>query len=199
MIKNFPIVCIGGSAGGTEAYVEILKHLAVDPGAAIVIVNHITRTPSTLHKFLSLHTSMPVEPITSGLRLKPNHVYIVPANCDLHVLDGAFDMQSRSKLSGWPNVITVFLRSLAQQWRGTIIAVIVSGLDADGAAALKEVKNVGGITIAQTPDDAEWSDMPESAVKTGNVDYVLSLKEIAHKISKIANEDAIKRNYMIDL
>ena len=199
MIKNFPIVCIGGSAGGTEAYVEILKHLAVDTGAAIVIVNHITRTPSTLHKFLSLHTSMPVEPITSGLSLKPNHVFIIPSNCDLHVLDGTFDLQKRSKLSGWPDVITVFFRSLAQQWNGTIIAVIVSGLDADGAAALKEIKNVGGITIAQTPDEAEWSDMPESAIKTGNVDYVLSLKEIAHKISKIANEGANKHNYVIDL
>ena len=194
MIKNFPIVCIGGSAGGTEAYVEILKHLAVDTGAAIVIVNHITRTPSTLHKFLSFHTSMPVEPITSGLRLKPNHLFIVPSNCDLHVLDGTFDLQKRSKLSGWPDVITVFLRSLAQQWSGTIIAVIVSGLDADGTAALKEVKEVGGITIAQTPEDAEWSDMPESAIKTGYVDYVLSLEAIAQKISQIAAEDADTQN-----
>ena len=135
---------------------------------------------------------MPVELITPGLRIKPNHVFIIPSNCDLHVLDGAFSLQSRSKLSGWPNVITVFLRSLAQHWSGTIIAVIVSGLDADGAAALKEIKNVGGITIAQTPDDAEWSDMPESAIKTHYVDYVLSVVAIAHKISQIANEHANK-------
>ena len=72
------------------------------------------------------------------------------------------------------------------------VRVVVSGLDADGAAALKEVKNVGGITIAQTPDDAEWSDMPESAIKTHHVDYVLSVEAIAHKISQIANEDANK-------
>ena len=192
MTKSFPIVCIGGSAGGTEAYVEILKHLAVDTGVAIVIVNHITRTPSKLDKFLSRYTSMPVEQVTSGLRIKPNHVFIIPSNRDLHVLDGVFSLQSRSKLSGWPNVITVFLRSLSHHWSGTIIAVIVSGLDADGAAALKEVKDVGGITIAQIPDDAEWSDMPESAIKTGYVDYVLSLEAIAHKISQIANEDANK-------
>ena len=108
---------------------------------------------------------------------------------DLHALDGKFCLQSRSKLNGWPNVITVFLRSLAHHWSGTIIAVIVSGLDADGAAALKEVKNVGGITIAQTPEDAEWSDMPESAIKTGDVDYVLSLEAISYKISQIVNGD----------
>ena len=190
MIKNFPIVCIGGSAGGTEAYVEILKHLAADTRVAVVIVNHNTRQPATLHNFLSRYTAMPVELVTSGLHVKPNHVFIIPSNCDLHVLDGAFSLQSRSKLSGWPNVITVFLRSLVHHWSGTIIAVIVSGLDADGAAALKEVKNVGGITIAQTPEDAEWSDMPESAILTGEVDYVLSVEAIAHKISQIAHEHA---------
>ena len=190
MTKSFPIICIGGSAGGTEAYIKLLQHLPVDTGGAIVIINHIARKPTNLHNVLSHYTAMPVELITSNLRIKPNHVFIIPSNCNLHVLDGAFSLQSRSKLSGWPNVITVFLRSLAQHWNGAIIAVIVSGLDADGAAALKEVKNVGGITIAQTPEDAEWSDMPESAILTGEVDYVLSVEAIAHKISQIAHEHA---------
>ena len=194
MTKSFPIICIGGSAGGTEAYIKLLQQLPVDTGGAIVIVNHIARKPTNLHNVLSHYTAMPVELIKSGLRIKPNHVFIIPSNRDLHVLDGAFSLQSRSKLSGWPNVITVFLRSLANHWSGTIVAVIVSGLDADGAAALKEVKNVGGITIAQTPDDAEWSDMPESAIKTGYVDYVLSLEAIAQKISQIASEDADTQN-----
>ena len=192
MTKSFPIICIGGSAGGTEAYVEVLKHLPVDTGGAIVIVNHISRNPTTLHNFLSRCTTMPVELITSNLRIKPNHVFVIPSNCELHVLDGEFILDLKSKRRGWPNVITVFLRSLASHWSGTIIAVIVSGLDADGAAALKEVKNVGGIIIAQTPEDAEWSDMPESAIKTGYVDYVLSIKDIAQKISQIAIEDANK-------
>ena len=192
MTKSFPIICIGGSAGGTEAYVEVLQHLPVDTGGAIVIVNHISRNPTTLHNFLSRCTTMPVELITSNLRIKPNHVFVIPSNCELHVLDGEFILDLKSKRRGWPNVITVFLRSLASHWSGTIIAVIVSGLDADGAAALKEVKNVGGIIIAQTPEDAEWSDMPESAIKTGYVDYVLSIKDIAQKISQIAIEDANK-------
>ena len=192
MTKSFPIICIGGSAGGTEAYIKLLQHLPVDTGGAIVIVNHIARKPANLHNVLSHYTAMPVELITSNLRIKPNHVFVIPSNCDLHVLDGEFILDLKSKHRGWPNVITVFLRSLASHWSGTIIAVIVSGLDADGTAALKEVKEVGGITIAQTPEDAEWSDMPESAIKTGYVDYVFSLEAIAQKISQIATKDSDK-------
>jgi chemotaxis response regulator CheB len=83
-------------------------------------------------------------------------------------------------------VITQFLRSLAQNWDGKLVAVIVSGLDSDGAEALGNIKEAGGITIAQTPDTAEWSDMPESAIKTGHIDLVLSLEDIAQKIVRIA-------------
>jgi chemotaxis response regulator CheB len=84
-------------------------------------------------------------------------------------------------------VITRFLCSLAQNWDGKIVAVIVSGLDADGAEALSSIKEAGGITIAQTPDTAEWSDMPESAIKTGHIDLILSLEDIARKIVQIAH------------
>src|ERR1019366_2414055 len=80
-----------------------------------------------------------------------------------------------SKPKGWPDVITQFLRSLAQNWDGKLVAVIVSGLDADGAEALGEIKEAGGITIAQAPDTAEWSDMPASAIKTGYIDHLIPL------------------------
>lgn len=189
MRKDFPIVCIGGSAGGLDAYINLLKHLPFDMGVAIVIVNHVTRQPTNLHKFLSRYTKMPVELITTNLCIKPDHVFIIPSNCDLHVLDGAFRLELKSKPSGWPDVITVFLHSLTRHWGGALIAVIVSGMDADGSAALKEVKKFGGTTIAQTPEGAEWSDMPESAIKTGYVDYVLSLEAIAQKILQIATEN----------
>ena len=184
--KDFPVVCVGGSAGGSDAYVTLLKHLPSDMGVAIVIVNHISRAPATLHKVLLRHTGMPVELITASLRIQPNHVFIIPSNCDLHILDGEFHLEPISKPRGWPDVITIFLRSLAQNWDGKLIAVIVSGLDADGAEALREIKAVGGITIAQTPETAEWSDMPVSAIKTGYVDFVLSPEEIAQKIAQIA-------------
>jgi len=84
-------------------------------------------------------------------------------------------------------VITRFLCSLAQNWDGKLVAVIVSGLDADGSEALRSIKEVGGITIAQTPDTAEWSDMPENAIRTGHIDFVLSVEGIAQKIAEIAH------------
>jgi two-component system, chemotaxis family, protein-glutamate methylesterase/glutaminase len=186
LAKDFPIVCVGGSAGGSAAYVQLLKHLPPEIGAAIVIVNHLRKTSTTLHKILPQYTIMPVDLITESLSIRPNHVFIIPSNHDLHLLDGEFRLEPISKPKGWPDVITRFLRSLAQNWDGKLVAVIVSGLDADGAAALRSIKEVGGITIAQTPDTAEWSDMPESAIKTGYIDFVLSVDDIARKIAQIA-------------
>jgi len=136
MRKNFPVVCVGGSAGGLDAYIRLLKHLPADMGVAIVIVNHITRAPATLHEFLARYTEMPVELITANLRIQPDHVFIIPSNYDLHVLDGRFRLEPISKPTGWSDVITIFLRSLARHWDGKLIAVIVSGLDADGSEAL---------------------------------------------------------------
>jgi two-component system chemotaxis response regulator CheB len=186
--RDFPIVCVGGSAGGSAAYVQLLKHLPPETGAAIVVVNHIRTTPATLHDILPHSTKLPVELITEGLPIQPNQVYIIPANRDLHLLGGMFRLRPMSKPNGWPDVITIFLRSLAQNWGGKLVAVIVSGLDADGAEALREIKQAGGITIAQAPDTAEWSDMPASAIKTGYIDHILPIEDIARKIAQIANE-----------
>jgi len=184
--KNFPIVCVGGSAGGLEAYIALLKKLPDDTGVAIVIVNHITTMPTTLHTILPHYTKMPVNLITEKLHIQPNHVFIIPANRDLHVLKGEFRLKPISKPYGWPDVITVFLKSLAQYWNGQLIAVIVSGLDGDGAAALGAIKEVGGITIAQTPDTASSPGMPETAIESGNIDYILTAEEIARKLVQIA-------------
>ena len=185
--KDFPIVCVGGSAGGSASYVRLLTHLPPGMGVAIVIVNHIRRTSTTLHKILPRYTTMPVDLITESLPIQPNHVFIIPSNRDLHVLDGKFRLAPISKPKGWPDVITRFLCSLAQNWDGKLVAVIASGLDADGSEALRSIKEVGGITIAQTPDTAEWSDMPESAIRTGHIDFVLSVEGIARKIAEIAH------------
>ena len=162
--KDFTIICVGGSAGASDAYVQLLQHLSPEMGVAIVIVNHIRRTSATLHKILPKYTTMQVELITESLPIQPNHVFIIPPNHDLSVLDGEFRLKPISKPRGWPDVITRFLCSLAQNWDGKLVAVIVSGLDADGAEALGSIKEVGGVTIAQTPATAEWSDMPASAI-----------------------------------
>ena len=183
--NNFPIVCVGGSAGGLDAYIRLLKHLPADMGIAIVIVNHVTTMPTMLHEILPRYTIMPVELITESLRIEPNHVFIIPANRDLHVLAGAFRLKPISKPRGWPDVITVFLRSLARYWDGKLIAVIVSGMDGDGAASLRCIKEVGGITIAQTPDSAANPSMPQRAIESGYIDFVLSPENIAKELMRI--------------
>ncbi len=187
--RDFPVVCVGGSAGGLDAYIRLLKHLPVDMGVAIVIVNHLRTVATLLHEILPQYTKMPVELITEKLDIEPNHVFIIPEKRDLHVLEGEFRLKPISKPHGWPDVITVFMRSLTENWEGKLIAVIVSGFDGDGAAALCGIKEAGGITIAQKPDTAAQPDMPESAIASGCIDFVLSPEEIAKEIVRIARRE----------
>ena len=139
---KFPVVCVGGSAGGLDTYTRLLRHMPADMGVAIVIVNHMRTVATHLHEILPRYTDMPVELITERLIIQPKHVFIIPEKRDLHVLDGEFRLEPISKPRGWPDVITVFLRSLTAHWGGQVIAVIVSGYDGDGAAALSGIKEV---------------------------------------------------------
>lgn len=190
--KDFPVVCVGGSAGGLDAYIRLLQNLPTDMGVAIVIVNHLRTVATLLHEILPHYTEMPVELITERLDIQPNQVFIIPEQRDLHVLDDEFRLKPISKPRGWPDVITVFLRSITQNWDGKLIAVIVSGYDGDGADALCGIKEVGGITIAQKPDTAGQPDMPESAIASGCIDFVLSPEDIAQEIIRIAHTSDAK-------
>ena len=184
--KDFPVVCVGGSAGGLDAYTRLLQRLPADMGVAIVIVNHLRTVATHLHEILPRFTKMPVELITERLLIQPNCVFIIPEQRDLHVLDGEFRLKPISKPRGWPDVITVFLRSLTEHWDGKLIAIIVSGYDGDGAAALCGIREVGGITIAQKPDTAVQPDMPGSAIASGCIDFILSPEEIGREVVRIA-------------
>ena len=185
-VKDFPIVCVGGSAGGLDAYTRLLKNLPANMGVAIVIVNHLRKVATLLHEILPRYTQMPVKLITEKLDIVPNHVFIIPEKRDLHVHEGEFRLKPISKPWGWPDVITVFMKSMTQNWDGKLIAVIVSGYDGDGADALCGIKEVGGITIAQKPETAAQPDMPETAIASGCIDFVLSPEEIAKEIIRIA-------------
>jgi chemotaxis response regulator CheB len=185
-MAKFPIVCVGGSAGGLDAYMRLLRHLPNDMDAAIVIVNHVRIGPTQLHEILPRCTDMPVRLITDGMRITPDTVFIIPEKHDLHVRDCAFQLRPISKPHGWPDVITICLQSLTRHWDGQLIAVIVSGYDGDGAAALCGIRDAGGITIAQRPDTATAPGMPDSAIASGCIDFILSPEAIAQKIVSIA-------------
>ncbi len=183
--QKVPIVCIGGSAGGLDAYKRLLENLPSDLGAAVVIVNHLRTVSTLLHEILPNYTDMPVELIAEGLDVRPNCVFIIPPQRDLHVLNGEFRLKPISKPRGWPDVITVFLRSLTQHWHGRLIAVIVSGYDGDGADALCDIRDVGGTTIAQLPGSAGQPDMPCSAIASGCIDFILAPEQIAARIASV--------------
>ena len=193
--KDFPVVCVGGSAGGLDAYTRLLKNLPSDMGVAIVIVNHLRTVATLLHEILPHFTKMPVQLISEKLDIEPNHVFIIPEKRDLHILNGEFHLMPISKPWGWPDVITVFMHSLTKNWDGKLIAVIVSGYDGDGAEALCGIKEVGGTTIAQKPETAKQPDMPESAIASGCIDFILSPEDIAKEIVRIAHKEN-ERNFL---
>ena len=147
-----------------------------DLGIAVVIVNHLRQTATLLHEILPRYTQMPVTLVTEGLHIKPNCVFIISPQRDLHVLDGEFRLKPISRPRGWPDVITVFLRSTAEHF---------SGFDGDGADALCQIRDVGGVTIAYRLDTAGEPDMPASAISSGCIDYILAPENIPGFIRQI--------------
>jgi chemotaxis response regulator CheB len=190
--SNFAVVCVGGAESDLSSYNELIRCLAPDMGVAVVIVNSVKGMAAQLHESLPRFTSMPIELITEKLVIRPNCVFIIAENRDLHVLNGEFRLKPTSKPLGWPDVITIFLRSLTQNWDGQLIAVILSGYDGDGATALCAIKDVGGITIAQKAETASRPDMPLSAIASGCIDFILAPEDIGKEIVRIAREQQTK-------
>jgi two-component system, chemotaxis family, protein-glutamate methylesterase/glutaminase len=185
--ENTHVVCIGLSAGGLHPLRRIFERLNPNTGMTFVVVPHLSRAhPTLLPELLAEWSGMPSCLIRDGLALEPNHVYTIPPGEEITVNDGCFRVRPRSKHYGWSNVITLFLESLIEFRRPPGIAVILSGYDADGAAALAAFRKLGGVTIAQDLASAYVKDMPKSAIATGVVDYVLTPDAIAGKIEAIA-------------
>ncbi len=183
--RTFPVVCIGMSAGAIAPLIIMFRQLKTDTGMAFVVLHHRRSFPMNLDKILAGCTPMPVKMATSGLKIEPNHVYVLHSGEEMIVRDGSFSTRARSKVHGWPNIVTVFLDSLSKsKHRG--IAVILSGLDENGSAALRAFSDMGGITIVQSPESAELPDMPRAAIKTGTVNYVLAPEAIAGQLEKTA-------------
>jgi two-component system, chemotaxis family, protein-glutamate methylesterase/glutaminase len=183
----FPMVGIGMSSGGAVPLKTIFRGLSPTTGMAFIVIHHVRKIPTLLPEILSHCTVMAVQLASAGLAVEANHVYVLPSGTEMTTKDGFFSVRPRSKLSGWSNVFTIFLSSLAES-RNRGIAVVLSGLDGDGAAALEAFHRGGGITIVQLPGTAERPQMPLAAIETGYVDYVLPPNEIAGQLEKIAED-----------
>jgi two-component system, chemotaxis family, CheB/CheR fusion protein len=182
----FPIVGVGASAGGLEAFSQLLHALPVDTGMGFVLVQHLSPTrPSLLAEILSRTTAMPVEEVRDEPRVEPNHVYVIPPDRDMIVAAGKLHLLPRHDARGQHLPIDYFLRSLAADQKHQAIGVILSGTATDGTLGLEEIKAEGGITFAQD-DTAQQSSMPRSAIASGCVDFVLPPDEIGREVGRIA-------------
>ena len=185
--NDFRVVCLGGSAGGLEAYLEILGSLPADTGMAFVVAPHrALEYANLLPDILRKVTGMLVLEVTRGMRLEPNRVFVMPPRVDMSLAGNAFDLRTTSRPAGWPKTINTFLCSLAEAAGPRAVAVILSGLDGDGSAALKAIKSAGGLTFAQS--DASYDSMPRTAVETGHIDYLLPASGIAQALLALAHQ-----------
>ena len=192
---HLSVVCFGASAGGFEAYCTILSLLPTDTGMAYIVVHHQpTDGKSLLAEILSRSTKMPVTLVCDGESVNADHVYVVPAGMQVTMDGDLFRLSPLIKPPGWPKNISIFLKSLADDRQKRAIAVILSGFDSDGAAALKSIKESGGLVFAQKFQTAKQPDMPQSAVRTGCVDQVLSPTEIAAHLGRIGQARARFKN-----
>jgi two-component system CheB/CheR fusion protein len=178
---------VGASAGGLEAFSQVLESLPAEPGLAIVLVQHLApQHESALAFLLSGRTRLSVEQATEGMELGPNRVYVIPPNVQMGVRDGRLHLSPRPTDRSQYTPIDYFLRSLADAYHDRAVAVILSGTASDGTVGVREVKAAGGITIAQEPETAKYDGMPHAAIATGLVDLVLPPAEIAAQLVRIA-------------
>jgi len=187
-----PIVGIGGSAGGFEAAMELLRNLPSRTGMAFVIVQHLDpHHASRLPNLLGKVTAMPVSEVTQTTTPKPNTVYVQPPNKCVIAKDGTLTVVQREERL---NVaIDHFFESLAEECGSRAIGIVLSGTGSDGTAGLRAIKAAGGLTFAQNQESAKFDAMPRSAIRAGFVDLVLTPREIAREIERVANHPYIRR------
>ncbi|PYX09635.1 MAG: hypothetical protein DMG85_09220 [Acidobacteria bacterium] len=182
----FPIVGVGASAGGLEAFTQLLKTLGSGTEMAYVLVQHLDPShESALADLLARATEMPVRQVTDATPVEPNHVYVIPPNVDMTISQGILRLTPRTETRGHHMPIDRFLRSLAEDQRSNAIGIILSGTASDGTLGLAAIKAEGGITFAQDERSAKFDGMPQNAIAAGCVDFVLPPDAIGRELARI--------------
>ncbi|MFN6468413.1 MAG: CheR family methyltransferase [Nostoc sp. SerVER01] len=183
----FPVVGIAASAGGLEAFTELISHLPTDTGMAFVLIQHLSPDyESLLSEILGRVTEMAVCQAQDQMMIEPNKIYAIPPNTQMTLKNGMLHLAPRQKTFGKYMPGDMFFSSLAAEQGNKAIAIVLSGTDGDGAQGLKAVKVAGGVTFAQCQGTAKFDGMPNTAVATGNVDFVLPPKAIAEKLAELS-------------
>jgi two-component system, chemotaxis family, CheB/CheR fusion protein len=174
-----PVIGLGASAGGLEAFQTFLTNVPEDSGYAYVLVQHLDPNhESMLAELLSRRTSMPVRQIADGMVIEPNNVYLIPPNHSLTIERAKLRLTDFSEPRGFRRPIDVFFRSLAIDQGSNAACIVLSGTGGDGAEGLRTVKEAGGLALVQEPDSAKYDGMPKTAVATGLVDKILAIRDM---------------------
>ena len=183
----FPIVGVAASAGGVEAFTQLLSHLPLDTGMAFVLIQHLAPDhESLLTEILGRATQLPVREVQNGTTVEPNQVYVIPPNTKMVLAGGVLQLSPREKVLGKYMPGDAFFTSLAADRGHKAIAVVLSGGDGDGSLGLTAIKAAGGVTFAQCEDTAQFDSMPNTAVATGKVDFVLPPEKIADALANLS-------------
>lgn len=184
----FPVVGLGASSGGAEAFSLFLKEFPIDTGMAFVLIQHLDRTHSSLlPEAISKITEMRVLEITDGMKLIPNQVYVIPSTSEVGILHGKFTLFPRDLNSMKPNkTVDFFFRSLALDCGELAIGVVLSGNANDGTEGLRAIRTNGGTTFAQDPKTAKFTGMPESAALAQVADFCLAIPAIAKEVIRLS-------------
>ena len=186
----FPIVGVGASAGGLQAFAELIRHLPEKPGLAIVFMLHADKHESALAEVLGRSTRLPVQFAADGTTIERDHIYVAEPGTEVVIVDGKLRVERRRGTLSLP--IDLLLGTLAEDQRSRAIAVILSGSASDGALGTKSVKAEGGITFAQD-DSAQFNGMPRAAISSGAIDFVMPAGEIAQELVRVA-----RHTYFLD-
>ena len=188
----FPVVGIGASAGGLEAFTELLRHMPEETGMAFVLVQHLDPTHgSVLQEILSRTTKKPVKEVTDGMTIQPDNVYVIPANTNMAIEGSTLRLAARSLIRGQHMPVDYFFRSLAKDRGDRAIGVVLSGTASDGTEGCMAIKAAGGITFAQDEKSAKYDSMPRSAFNSGAVDFVMNPREIVKELVRISRHPYI--------
>jgi two-component system CheB/CheR fusion protein len=191
----FPIVGVGASTGGLDAFRKLLAHVPADSGLALVLVQHLEASrDSLLSAALAGSTAMKVEQAAQGVRIEPNRVYVIPPGTQMSVEQGALKLSPIARDELRPHLpIDFFLRSLAAERGNQAIGVVLSGTASDGTAGLASIRAQGGITFAQEPRSASSGEMPQNAVDAGVVDFCLPLPALGAELARLAHDPYVAR------
>ena len=184
----FPVIGIGASAGGLDAFKKLLKAIPVNSGMAFVLVQHLDPNhESLLTEILQKVTPIPVLEIADDIKVEPNHVYVIPSNKIMVATDGVLQLAPRPEKSKTERYLPIdfFFNSLAIVHQTHAIGVVLSGTGTDGTLGLKAIKDNGGITLVQDEASAAYPDMPNSAIHAGVVDFTLPPEKIPEKLVEI--------------